>query len=207
MTISIITPPSTAATSALSPIDGDRVRPGDRQGSPVRFLPMVLLPRCRRGRADADLPHPQCRRVRPIRSAGRATRRASRPTASTGGMTDTRYADGVLEFDACGDSDLALVRLFRALYDGAARRAGRAHRGAAGRRAPRARPDARRAGDRLPRRSAAGPKQVWLYARQHPGESDGRMVDGGRAGTADRPGRSDRAALLRARRPSTSCPT
>ena len=41
-----------------------------------------------------------------------------------------------------------------------------------------------------------GRKPVWLYARQHPGESDGRMVDGGRARLADRPRRG--APLLEA---------
>jgi murein tripeptide amidase MpaA len=40
-----------------------------------------------------------------------------------------------------------------------------------------------------------GPKQVWLYARQHPGRIDGGMVDGRRAGYADRSCRSACARL------------
>ncbi len=85
-------------------------------------------------------------------------------------MTTTRYADGVLEFDWSGDTDLVWFAYFApytleqhdALVARTAAMPGVTHR---------------ELGQSLDGRSidcldiGSGEKQVWLYARQHPGES------------------------------------
>ena len=85
-------------------------------------------------------------------------------------MTETRYAGGVLEWDWAGDTDLVWFAYFApytmerhdALVARIARAPGVAHR---------------ELGQSLDGRAidcldiGAGPKHVWFYARQHPGES------------------------------------
>jgi murein tripeptide amidase MpaA len=85
-------------------------------------------------------------------------------------MIDTRYEDGVLSFDWAGDGDLAWFAYFapytmemhHRLVARIARAPGVAHR-ELGTTLDGQAIDYLRIGD--------GPKQVWLYARQHPGES------------------------------------
>ena len=89
-----------------------------------------------------------------------------------------------------------LVRLFRALHDGAAPRSGRLGRRRTRRRLSLARPDARRPGDRLfpaRRRAAAGLALRPPASRR----DDGRMVDGRRAREAARRCRSGHAPAAR----------
>jgi murein tripeptide amidase MpaA len=85
-------------------------------------------------------------------------------------MIETRYVDGVLEFDWSGDSELVWFAYFApytmeqhdALVARIAAKPGVAHR---------------QLGQSLDGRAidcfdiGSGPKSVWLYARQHPGES------------------------------------
>ncbi|MGY4398011.1 murein tripeptide amidase MpaA [Sphingomonas sp. UYAg733] len=85
-------------------------------------------------------------------------------------QTATRYADGVLEFDWTGETDLAWFAYFApytmerhdALIARIALRSGVSHR---------------QLGTTIDGRAidcltiGRGPKQAWLYARQHPGES------------------------------------
>ena len=85
-------------------------------------------------------------------------------------MIDTRYVDGVLEFDWSGDSELVWFAYFApytmeqhdALVARIAAKPGVAHR---------------QLGQSLDGRAidcfdiGSGPKSVWLYARQHPGET------------------------------------
>ena len=86
-------------------------------------------------------------------------------------LTDTRYADGVLEFTLRVDTDLVWFAYFAPYTMERHNELVAASRGDARRRAPRARPDARRRSRSIASRVGTGPKPVWLYARQHPGES------------------------------------
>ena len=86
-------------------------------------------------------------------------------------ITDTSYADGVLTMKLTPPQDRRLDRLFRALFDGAAPRPRDPDRGAPGRRAIARSARALDGQDIDCLTIGEGPLNVWLYARQHPGES------------------------------------
>ena len=132
---------------------------------------MVLFPRrpaaaaARSSCASSIAPAPL------TRTAGPTTAPASPTTGRNGAGSPTAYADGVLTISLDRRAGQRLVRLFRALHDGAAPRSRRLGRGACPA-SPIARSARRSTGRRsIISRLGGGPLQVWLYARQHPGET------------------------------------
>jgi hypothetical protein len=117
-----------------------------------------------------------------------------------------RYADGVLTFTKTIDTDLVWFAYFAPYsmerhHDLVSRMALKP-----GVTPSPAGQDARRPADRLPD-AGRGPQAGLALCPPASRRDHGRMVDGRRAGEADRSGRRDREAAARARRRSTSCPT
>ena len=156
---------------------------------------MVPLPGGGRARADADLPHRERRGVGvPVRLAGIQGPRQYGPRDVADGPHPLCRRRARIRVDR--HQRIGVVRLFPTLYDGAPRRAGRAHRRGAGRHAPRAWPIARRARDRLPRHRQR-PQACLALCAAASGREHGRMVPGGRARTADRRRRPGDAGAAR----------